>query len=341
MAGLGKKLMQIHPTAIIGKKAKLSEDIEVGPYAVIEDEIEIGRRCKIYSHAQILNHTKIGDDCQVHMGAILGHLPQIRQNQNKTGRLTIGRRNIFREYATIHRSSLDAGATVIGEDNYFMGFSHIAHDCAIGNHVTICNGTLIAGHVTIEDYAFISGNVTVHQFCRIGKLAMVGGLTRVAKDIPPYMLVKGDSAVWAINSVGLRRANLSLASRSEIKQAFKLLYKSGLNAKQAIEQLQKQSSSAEIKHLVNFILDSVRGICVYKNPSFYQRIRSSSLRLKGIKMPAYQLFRKDRKGQEALAVALLFALIVLVVLFLNHSLKEKLQDEYRRLFQETQDSLSH
>ncbi len=317
--------MNIHPTAIIAKRARLSEDIEVGPYAVIEDEVEIGRGVKVYSHAQILNGTSLGDGCQVHMGAILGHLPQIRHNPNQAGQLIIGRRNIFREYATVHRSSLAAGATVIGDENYLMGFSHIAHDCRLGSHITICNGALIAGHVTIEDGAFISGNVTVHQFCRIGRLSMVGGLARVAKDVPPYMLVKGDSAVRAVNSVGLRRANLSLRARSEIKQAFKLLYKSGLNVKQAIGQLQKLSSSAEIKHLVDFILRSTRGICAQKEMGFWEKIL---------------LLRKDRKGQEALAVALLLVLMVLALLFLNRPLKEKLQDKYRRLIQEIQSSLS-
>lgn len=332
--------MKIHPTAIISKKAKLSEDIEVGPYAIIEDEVEIGRRVKVYSHAQILNGTSLGDGCQVHMGAILGHQPQIRREQNQTGRLLIGRRNIFREYTTVHRSSAATGATVIGDENYLMGFSHIAHDCRLGSQITVCNGALIAGHVTIEDRAFISGNVTVHQFCRLGRLSMVGGLARVAKDVPPYMLVKGDSVVWAINSVGLRRANLSLRARSEIKQAFKLLYKSGLNIKQAVAQLQKRSSSAEIKHLADFVLNSTRGICVHKDSRLWEKIRSKALILKGPILPVYRLFHKDRKGQEALAMALLFVLVVLALLLLNRSLRENLQDKHLRLIQEIQSSLS-
>ena len=298
------------------------------------------RRVKVYSHAQILNGTSLGDGCQVHMGTILGHRPQIRRNQNQARRLIIGRRNIFREYTTVHRSSLATGATVIGDENYLMGFSHIAHDCRLGNQITICNGVLIAGHVIIEDRAFISGNVTVHQFCRLGRLSMVGGLARVAKDVPPYMLVKGDSTVWAINSVGLRRANLSLGARSEIKQAFKLLYKSGLNVKQAVAQLQKHSSSVEIKHLACFILNSTRGICAHKDSSLWERIRLKTLISKGLTLPAYRLFRKDRKGQEALAIALLLVLMVLALLFLNRSLRENLQDKYRRLIQEIQGSLS-
>ncbi|MCG2791748.1 MAG: acyl-[acyl-carrier-protein]--UDP-N-acetylglucosamine O-acyltransferase, partial [Actinomycetia bacterium] len=153
-----------------------------------------------------------------------------------------------------------------------MGFSHLAHDCHVGNNVTICNGALIAGHVTIEDYAFISGNVTVHQFCRIGKLAMIGGLARVSKDVPPYMLVKGDSQVWAINSVGIKRLGLELDVRGQIKQAFKILYRSGLNVKRATEQIQKQFNSPEIRHLIIFISRAQRGICAYRKTGLWTKL---------------------------------------------------------------------
>ncbi len=291
--------MDIHPTAIVSAKAKLEEEVEVGPYAVIADGVKIGRRTKIHSHAHILSQTTIGDDCQIHIGAVLGHLPQIRKGAASFGRLIIGQRNIFREYATVHCSSRDGEATIIGNDNYFMAFSHIAHDCRIGSYITICNGTLIAGHAEVCDYAFISGNVTVHQFCRIGKFSMVAGLSRVAKDVPPYMLVKGDSIVWAVNSVGLRRANFSAHSRSQIKAAFKLLYKSGLNVRQALEQLQKKPDSCEIKCLIDFVLHSRRGICGYKSPAFWERIRLSPLLIRRRKIPAYQLFQDNQKRQES------------------------------------------
>lgn len=291
--------MKVHPTAIVSEKARLSEDVEVGPYSLIEEDVDIGRGVKIYSHCHILSHTIIGEDCQIHMGAVLGHLPQIRKGASHFGRLSIGRRNIFREYTTVHRGSHSDSATVIGDDNYFMAFSHIAHDCSIGNNVTICNGTLIAGHAEVSDYTFISGNVTVHQFCRIGKLSMIGGLSRVAKDVPPYMLLKGDSVVWAINSVGLRRRNLSHKARSEIKRAFKLLYRSGLNVKQAVEQLQGQFHSCEVKDLVNFILQSKRGICGQKTPGLWEKIYSKRGTLfKRARIPAYQLFLSKIRKQN-------------------------------------------
>ncbi|MFH1046655.1 MAG: acyl-ACP--UDP-N-acetylglucosamine O-acyltransferase [Candidatus Omnitrophota bacterium] len=285
--------MQIHPTAIVSPKAILAEDVEIGPYCVIEDGVRIGRGTKIYSHAHILGRTDIGEQCQIHIGAVLGHAPQIRKTIDALGGLVIGQRNIFREYATINRASAAERATTIGNDNYFMAFSHIAHDCAIGNHVTVCNGALVAGHVTIEDHAFISGNVTVHQFCRIGRIAMIGGLARVSKDVPPYMLVKGDSAVWAINSVGLRRLQVALPVRIQIKQAFRILYRSGLNVQQALEQLRRQTPSSEIEHLITFIAGSQRGICTHKNPSLLERIRLSALLTERISLPAYAAFEKE------------------------------------------------
>jgi len=333
--------MKIHPTAIISKKAKLGENVEIGPYAVIEDDVQIGQRVKIYAQAQILKGTVIGDDCQIHMGAILGHLPQIRNlDESKAGSLTIGRRNIFREYSSIHSSSSREKATIIGNDNYFMGFSHVAHDCVIGNHVTVCNGTLIAGHVNIEDYAFISGNVTVHQFVRIGTLSMVGGLARVAQDIPPYMLVKGDSSVWAINSVGLRRAKLPPSTRNQIKEAFKVLYKSNLNVKQAIGRLEN-NNTPEIRHLVNFIRNSRRGICSYKDSGFWKNILSFFLNSRCKTLPAYRVFSKNRKGQEPLALALLIVFLALIFIFLNRPLKEAVQSKYHQLIQAVRNSFSY
>lgn len=287
--------MNIHPTAIVSKGAVLSDDVEIGPYTVIEDGVRIGRRGKIYARAHILGHTIIGDDCQVHMGAILGHAPQIRKGSAQGGKLRVGARNIFREYATVHRSSKETTATVIGDDNYFMAFSHIAHDCHIANNVTVCNGALVAGHAIVEDFAFISGNVTIHQFCRIGRYAMVGGLARISKDVPPYMLVKGDSLVWAVNSVGLRRANFSLQSRIEIKKAFKLLYKSGLNVTQATEELAKSGNSAELSCLIEFIRNSQRGICRHKQPTLEERLSWCSIPWLNKPHQAYRVFQNTQR----------------------------------------------
>lgn len=330
--------MNIHSTAVVSKNAKIAKDVEIGPYVIIEDGVEIGSRVKIYAQAQILKGTIIGADSQVHMGVILGHLPQIRDLAEKeAGGLIIGQRNIFREYSTIHCSSNNKQATIIGTENYFMGFSHVAHDCVIGNHVTICNGVLIAGHAHIEDYVFISGNVTVHQFCRIGRLAMVGGLARVAKDIPPFMLVKGDSLIWAINSVGIKRANLSLEDRRQIKEAFRILYKSNLNVKQAIAALQ-QNLSAEVKHLVDFICNSRRGICAYKSRNFWQNVGLWIADKKAKNIAEHRWFIRNRKAQEPLALALLIVAIALLFILFNRQFKEAIKNKYHQLIQEAQDN---
>ena len=251
----------IHPTAVIDPRAEIEPDVEIGPYAVIEGAVHIGRGVKVWPHAYLSAPLEIGEESQVHIGAILGHQHQaLREPQ--AGGVRIGKRTIVREYATVHRASQAGAWTSIGSDCLLMGFSHVAHDCAVGNRVILANGALVAGHVTIEDKAILSGHVAVHQFVRIGALAMIGGLARVNKDVPPYFLVKGDSEVWAVNAVGLKRAGISEQGRMAIREAYRLLYRSGLNTTQALKALQAmKSSSPEVGHLIRFVQESRRGIC--------------------------------------------------------------------------------
>ena len=254
-------MLAIHPTAVVDPEAEIAPDVEIGPYAVIEGPVRVGRGTKIWPHAYLCAPLEIGEECQIHVGAVLGHLHQaLREPQ--AGGVRVGRRTIIREYATIHRSSAPGGWTTVGSECLLMGFSHVAHDCAIGDQVILANGALVAGHVTIEDRAILSGHVAVHQFVRIGTLAMVGGLARVNKDVPPYFLVKGDSEVWAINTVGLRRAGLPEAVRGKILEAYRLLYRSGLNTTQALKAIQAmEGRPAEVEHLARFVQESRRGIC--------------------------------------------------------------------------------
>ena len=217
--------MRIHPTAIVSKHAEIDPSVEIGPYAIIEDDVKISRDVKIYAHAYICNGPRIGEETEIHMGAILGHLPQDLAYDGKKTYLKIGKKNIIREYATIHRGTKENTATVIGDENFLMGLSHIAHNCVLGNKVILVNGALLAGYVTVGDMAFISGNVVVHQFCNIGKLAIIGGFSGVNKDVPPYMAVRGPSIVHSINLVGLRRAGFKNDVIKEIKEAFMLIYK--------------------------------------------------------------------------------------------------------------------
>ncbi len=255
--------MAIHPTAIISPEARISPDAEIGPYVVIDGAVSVGPRVRILAHAHLSGWTEIGAETQIHMGAVVGHLPQDRAFAPCRSFLTIGERNIIREYATIHRGTQEGSATVLGDDNFLMAFSHVAHNCQIGHRVTICNGVLLAGYVSVGDGTFVSGHAVVHQFVRIGRLAMIGGLARVNRDVPPFMLVKGDSAVWALNAVGLRRAGVSIGARQALRHAFRTFYRSGLNTSQALEMLERSADADEVRELAVFLRASKRGVCRY------------------------------------------------------------------------------
>ncbi len=255
-------MSRIHTTAIVSPEAELDSSVEVGPFTIIEGPVKIGPNTKIFSHVHISGLTVLGSNNEIHMGAVIGHLPQHKNYKQTASGLIIGHGNVIREYATIHRAYHPGENTVIGDDNFLMGHSHIAHDCRLGSNIVLANGALLAGHTSVSDGANISGNVAVHQFVRIGALAMIGGLARVSKDIPPFMLVEGNSTVRGINAVGLRRAGYSLHDRTEVKEAYKILYRSNLNVPQALDTLEAASMQSEpVKLLVDFVRGSVRGIC--------------------------------------------------------------------------------
>lgn len=257
--------MSISELAVVGKAAKIGEGAEIGPFAVVEDGAEIGPGVRVWPHAYVCAGASVGEGSQIHMGAVIGHLPQdLGFDSDTRSYVKIGKNTIVREYATIHRAASKDAATTVGDSSYLMALSHIGHDCHIGGNVILANGVLLAGHVTVEDSVFISGSVVVHQFCRIGELSMIGGFTGVNKDVPPYMLVRGPSVVRSVNLVGLRRAKFSRELIGSIKEAYRLLYLSDMNTAQAIEGIKKLRPSKELDHLVDFIQGSKRGICKYK-----------------------------------------------------------------------------
>ena len=260
--------MAIHQTAIIDRKAEIDSTAEIGPYVVIEGKVTIGPKTRVMAGAFINGTTEIGPECVIHPHAVLGHEPQDLSWPGGESFLKIGKGNVFREGCSVHRGSKPGLATVVGDRNFIMGHSHIAHDCAIGSEVILANGALLAGHVHVGDKAFISGNVTVHQFVRIGALAMIGGLSRVAKDVPPYLLLEGSSTIRAINVVGLRRAGFSSQQREQVKRAYKLLYHSGLNVTQALAAIEKEDLGPEVAGMVAFVKDSHRGICGHARRDF-------------------------------------------------------------------------
>lgn len=247
--------MNLHPTAVIYDGAQLGADVVVGPYAVINSQAVIGDRCQIGPHVFIDGHTMIGADSHVLFAAALGGLPQDRKYHGEPTSLIIGERNVIHEYATIHRGSGEGTATRVGDDNMIMAYSHLGHNCQVGSGVTIVNAANIGGHGVIEDRAIIGGLVGVHQFTRIGKLAMVGGCSRVAQDVPPFMIVEGNPAVLrGLNVVGLRRAGIDAPTRNLLKSAYRLLYRSGLNLSQALERIAEELEDApELQYLVDFL----------------------------------------------------------------------------------------
>ncbi|MCU0726838.1 MAG: acyl-ACP--UDP-N-acetylglucosamine O-acyltransferase [Planctomycetes bacterium] len=253
----------IHPTAIVHPSAVLGEDVEIGPYVVIEEDVRIGRGTSLMARAYIGKHTTLGEENKVHVGAVLGHAPQdISTSGKELAHLVIGDRNVFREYCTVHRGSHEGNRTIVGSDCFLMTHCHVAHDCRIGNRVIIAGGALLAGHIHVEDRAFISGNATVHQFCRIGTLCMISGLARVDQDAPPYFMIKGDSAVYGLNKVGLARAGVTAEETEQIRGAYKILYRRGYPISEALRRIEEGfSASPHVKHLVEFLRGCRRNFC--------------------------------------------------------------------------------
>ena len=246
---------QIHASAVIDESAEINPGATIGPFCVIGAKVQIGAGSVLHPSVHIVKNTRIGRNCQIHSGAVIGGPPQDHKFKDEMSFVIIGDGNILREYVTIHRATGENNATTLGDHNMLMAYAHIGHNCDIGNHVTIAGYVGISGHVTIEDSVNFGGLCGVHQFCRIGTLAMIGGMSGVAQDAPPYMLVAGRPArVYDVNVRGLRRAGVPAKVRGELKRACKLLYRSDLNQSQALEAIEEEiEKSAELEHLLAFI----------------------------------------------------------------------------------------
>jgi UDP-N-acetylglucosamine acyltransferase len=254
----------IHPTALIDPKAEIEKGVEIGPYSVVEKDVFIDVGAKIGPHVIIREGTKIGKGCQIFQFASIGEAPQFLGYKGEKTFLQIGDRNIIREFVTFHRGTVRGGGrTVIGNDNFFMAYSHVAHDCQIGNGVIMANGAALAGHIMIEDRAIIGGLSAIHQFCQIGTHAFISGLTGVSLDIPPYMLASGNRAkLFGLNTVGLKRANFSDVTIKALKKSYRIIFRSGLTLEKAIKRIEEDeiSQTPEVQHLLSFIGHSKRGI---------------------------------------------------------------------------------
>jgi UDP-N-acetylglucosamine acyltransferase len=251
----------IHPTAVIDDGAKIHPSASIGPYSIIETGAEIGADCVIESNVRIYSPTRMGVGNRVCHGATIGAEPQdLSYTPDKAKPLTIGDHNHFKEGVNISSGVKSEAGTIIGSHNYLMAFAHIGHDCIVGDHNIFANGATLAGHVELAHHAFLSGHVAVHQFARIGAYVMVGGLTGISQDVPPFTLVDGHRAeIIGLNLVGLKRNGYDQTARSAIKRAYRTLYKSGLSKADALQQL-KAVDDDGVREIAAFVEASARGL---------------------------------------------------------------------------------
>lgn len=256
--------MPIHPTAIVDKSAEVDPSAEVGAYAIVEAGVKIGAETKLYPHAYVAQGTTLGRRCRIHPFAVVGHHPQDLAWEGAPSYTEIGDETIIREGASVHRGTVPESTTVVGKHVYMMATSHVGHNCVIGDRTILVNGALLSGHVHVGRRAILAGGTAVHQFTRIGELVMISGV-RIPCDVPPFMLV-GPAGVLGTNVVGLRRAGFSNEERLEIRRAYKMLYRSKLMFREAIERVAETVRTAPGKRLVEFLRgDSRRGYLGYKS----------------------------------------------------------------------------
>ena len=253
----------IHSTAIIDATAELDSGVEVGPYSIIGPRVRIGKNTRIGPHVVIDGWTEIGGECTIFQFASLGAVPQDLKYRGEESRVIIGSNNTIREFVTINRGTAQAGGeTRVGSNNLLMAYCHVAHDCRIGSHVVLANAATLAGHIEMEDHAIVGGLTAVHQFVRLGSYCIIGGCSGVSQDIPPYMMANGQRAqLYGLNIEGLKRHRFSEDAVSNLKKAYRVIFRSGLTVEKALEQLESEmQNSAEVNHLITFIKASKRGI---------------------------------------------------------------------------------
>jgi UDP-N-acetylglucosamine acyltransferase len=253
---------QVAPTARIHPEAVIGPGVSIGDFAIVEQDVVIGAATRIEPYVWVKRWTTLGERNEISAGTVLGSDPLDKNFKGGRSYLRIGNGNIIREHYTISRGTKAESETVIGDENYIMTSGHIAHNCVIGNRTVIASCSLMAGYVEVEDQAFVSGSVAAHQFSKIGRLAMVGGGTRVNKDVPPYFMYAGLYVTpVGLNLVGLRRAGFTAADVKVLKLAYKILYRSGLKLADALQKIEAEIPTEHTLHLVKFIRASKRGIC--------------------------------------------------------------------------------
>ena len=245
--------MAIHPTAIIDPKAELDSSVDVGPYCVIDGQVRVAAGCRLYHGVYLTGWTRIGENCELHPSVIVGHAPQDTKYGGERSFCRVGAGTILREYVTIHRGTVPDSETVVGEDCFLLAGSHVGHNCTVGKNVTLINHVLLGGYVEVGDRATLGGAATFHQFVRIGELAMIAGNARVVQDVVPFALSDASGHVAGLNRVGLRRADIPRDQIREIREAYRVLFSSGLSVPQAVEQLARDARTEPCKRLAHFL----------------------------------------------------------------------------------------
>jgi UDP-N-acetylglucosamine acyltransferase len=257
---------RIHPSAIVAPEADLADDVQVGPFVVIEGAVRVGRGCVLRPGVHLIGPLTMGCHNIVFSHAVLGEAPQHLKYSGEPTRLEIGDHNVFREHVTIHRGTTASWVTRIGSHNFLMANSHIGHDSQVGDHCILANGALVAGHCTLENNVYLSGNSAVHQFVRVGRLALLSGLSGSTKDIPPFIIQHRINAVAGVNVVGMRRAGIPTAHIDAVRGAFHILYREEHVLPQALLRIERELGHVpEVAEMVAFIRTSARGIPVHTN----------------------------------------------------------------------------
>jgi UDP-N-acetylglucosamine acyltransferase len=252
--------VSIHPLAAVSPEARLGTGVKIGAFASVEADVELGDHCVVASGAVVKSGTCAGSHNEFCEHSVVGGAPQHVARPTDIGRILIGDHNVFREHVTIHRGLKPGCDTIVGSGNYVMAGAHFGHDCVVGNGCIFANGAMLGGHVHVEDKAFVSGAVAVHQFCRIGRLAMVGGHARVTQDIPPFMLVDGQSGcIVGLNVVGLRRSGHTAEDIADLKNAYRVIYRRGLTWPEVLETLRVEFRAGPVLHLRDFLGSGKRG----------------------------------------------------------------------------------
>ncbi|MBI2805416.1 MAG: acyl-ACP--UDP-N-acetylglucosamine O-acyltransferase [Planctomycetes bacterium] len=257
---------RIHPTAVISPEVQLGENVSVGAHVIIDGQVEIGDDCELRPGAYLFGPLKMGRANRVFPGAILGEAPQHLKYNDEPTSVEIGHGNIFREHVTVHRGTTHSMKTVIGNDNFLMANSHVAHDCVLGNRCVLANGAVIGGHCTLEDGVILSGNSAVHQFVRIGRLAMISGCSATSKDVPPFILQQGVNGVVGINVVGMKRAGMSRDQMNSVRIAFKILFREGLGLPAAMARLERDLGQYDaVQEMLTFLRGCTNGINFFRH----------------------------------------------------------------------------